>query len=886
VGEDILADDARQLIELANVNPAQAWRQASELARRASRAGDHAIASVAGRAAGLAALHISNTDLDTATRYLRQAVDSARRAGSARLMGEARMTLAFALTRRGDVRRALRTIESALTDLAGVERARATAQRGAIRQQLGHLDEALVDYRNALPVLRRSADWTWVQRIHSNRGVLFIYRSQLAVAASELAEAERVCRDHDLDLQLAFVLENIAFLHIRKGDVPTALHWLDAAERAQTSLRANAGTVLMDRAELLLSVGLVKEARGAARGAVEELGRMRRRISLPQAQLLLAETALLDGDVAAAQAAAETAIRAFRAQRRTEWVALARYTSLRCRLRRGNRVTVRDLTRAAADLDAAGWSVPALDARLIGAGIALDEGDAAGAEELLRKFNAVRRRGPAELRARAWHAEALRRLADGRGRAAARALRAGIQVLEEHQATLPAADLRSTVSSHRADLVALGTRLALDGGKPTQALLWAERGRATALRVRPIRPPDDPVVAQLLVELRATAAAIDEARAAKRPHESLLSRQSGLERAVRDQVRATAGPMTADRRPSAAEVGAALREAALIEYVEQDGTLYALTVVGPRVRMIDLGSAPELPALLEQLPFALRRLARRSPTGRDGEGAGAALRLLQRACQRLDEMLLVPLAREIGDRPLVIVPFGPLRSVLWSALPSCAARPVTVAPSAAHWYQAERAPARPRRAVIAAGPDLAAAPAEAAAVAKLYDNPRVLIGPAATVNAVKSALAGSGVAHIAAHGRLRSDNPLFSSLRMYDGPLTVYDLDTMREAPTVVVLAACDGGTSHTLFGDEVLGLAAGFLARGTTALVGPLGLVRDGAMEELMVELHKGLSAGRTPADALLGVRRAAAEGSPAQRAAAASLVCLGAGHTPALTS
>jgi tetratricopeptide (TPR) repeat protein len=302
VGDEILADDARTVLELANINPARAWKQATELFRRAGRAGDHAAASVAARAAGLAAVHLTN--LDTATRFLRDAVEYARRADSRRLLGEARMTLAFALTRRGDVNRALRTIDAALADLTGVEHARATAQRGAIRQQLGHLDDALADYRAALPILRRNADWTWVQRVLSNRGVLFIYRSQLAAAAADLDEAEEVCRTNGLDLQLAFVYDNIAFLHIRKGDVPAALHWLDVAEQAHTALGARAGAVLVDRGELLLSVGLVAEARTAAARAVEEFSRLRRRIQLPQAQLMLAETALLDGDVPAALAAA------------------------------------------------------------------------------------------------------------------------------------------------------------------------------------------------------------------------------------------------------------------------------------------------------------------------------------------------------------------------------------------------------------------------------------------------------------------------------------------------------------------------------------------------------------------------------------------------------
>ena len=96
----------------------------------------------------------------------------------------------------------------------------------------------------------------------------------------------------------------------------------------------------------------------------------------------------------------------------------------------------------------------------------------------------------------------------------------------------------------------------------------------------------------------------------------------------------------------------------------------------------------------------------------------------------------------------------------------------------------------------------------------------------------------------------------------------------------MVVLAACDGGTSLVSAGDELLGLAAGFLAHGATALVGPLGPVCDGAMADLMIELHKELRAGTPPATALARVQDAVSQGPPAMRAAAASLVCLGAGH------
>ena len=77
-------------------------------------------------------------------------------------------------------------------------------------------------------------------------------------------------------------------------------------------------------------------------------------------------------------------------------------------------------------------------------------------------------------------------------------------------------------------------------------------------------------------------------------------------------------------------------------------------------------------------------------------------------------------------------------------------------------------------------------------VAEHYPHGTTLVGDAATVQATLAAFDGAALAHVAAHGMFRADNPLFSSLRLADGPLTVYDLEGIGHAPRTVVLAACD----------------------------------------------------------------------------------------------
>src|SRR6185503_19232906 len=134
---------------------------------------------------------------------------------------------------------------------------------------------------------------------------------------------------------------------------------------------------------------------------------------------------------------------------------------------------------------------------------------------------------------RAWHAEALVRHESGRTHGVGSALRAGLRLLEGHRAALGATELRAHVSSHAADLASLGVRVALERGEPAQVLAWSERWRAGSLRPRPVRPPEDSVLAADLEELRRVTAEADEAALAGRDAKPALRRQVALEARIR-----------------------------------------------------------------------------------------------------------------------------------------------------------------------------------------------------------------------------------------------------------------------------------------------------------------------------------------------------------------
>jgi tetratricopeptide (TPR) repeat protein len=830
------------------------------------------------RALGIAAMNLS--EIEAAVTHLRAAVAAGRRAGSRHAVGEARMGLAAALTLRGESGHALRQMEAALPDLEGVQAMRARVQAAGILQQLGQDDAALDELRRVLPVLRQAGEVEWAARALSNRSLIHTGRRAFAAAEADLVDARRLCVDHDLSLLAAFAEQNLGWLQACRGDVPASLRHYHAADERYRRYGLVEPSLLVDRAEVLLSVRLLDEARASAEAAVEAYRQQQRNVHLPEAQLLLSTVALVQGDTVMAADSAAAASRGFRRLGRTNSLALARYACLQAAVAADpDRGDPARAARVSDELAAVGWEIPALEARVLAGRIALGQGRRATAAKHLSMASRARLAGPADARARAWLAEALLRRADGRRSAALSALRAGLRVVQDHQATLGATELMAHVSVLRGALARWGLRMALEDHDPRRALWWAERGRASALLTRPAQPPENPELAGDLADLRSTVAEIERTRAEGRSDDALVQRQVLLERRVRDRCRtsnAAAGDQPRRLGQSVAELIAPLGDAALVEYVEVDGQVHAVTVAGGRVRLHTLGSADAILPVLAHVPFALHRLAER----RVGREAAAAA-VLRRAATVFDDLLLRPLRREVGDRPLVVVPTGVLQSLPWSMLPSCRGRPATVSPSATIWHQAVTRPKPCAEAsvVVVAGPGLPGATTEAATVAELYQHSTLLSGPAATAAAVTASVDGAALLHLAAHGNVRSDNPLFSSVTLADGPLTVYEFERLRRSPHHVVLAACDTGRPQMVAGEEVLGFGAALLGGGTATLVAPVVPVPDVATVPLMRAYHEFLRAGRPPAEALAAAQADLGSEDTTSWAAAAAFICLGAG-------
>ncbi|HKN97807.1 MAG TPA: hypothetical protein VJX10_11870, partial [Pseudonocardiaceae bacterium] len=322
---------AREAVRLVDLDPGRARQAAAHAVRVARREHDPAAAALAEQAFGHSLMQCA--EVDAAIRHLRRAAEYGETAGTTDVVAAARMKLAFAMVQRGRLAAAVREVDAAVAILDGATVAR--AQRAVILYQAGRLADAFAEYEAVVPLLRRAGDPLNLQKALMNRGILRAERHEFDAAVADLTEADELARSLGRELVVGIIAENLGFAESLRGDVPAALAHLDRAERIISAHRGQVAPVLQDRGDLLLSVGLMAEARDAAQRAVVAFRREHRQLKVPEVRLLLAQAAFAEGDFATARHEAGVAAREFRRQRRPGWTELAELVVLRTRLESG-----------------------------------------------------------------------------------------------------------------------------------------------------------------------------------------------------------------------------------------------------------------------------------------------------------------------------------------------------------------------------------------------------------------------------------------------------------------------------------------------------------------------------------------------------------------------
>jgi tetratricopeptide (TPR) repeat protein len=877
---DAVVARAQSVLDAVGADPAAALAGADALIAEIGRSRDPEAlqaAALCHRAAGLALGDVGRA-ADSEDR-LRRAVRLADRSGSRGTMATTRMSLAFVLMQRGSMRTALAAADHATSLATAEEMAHVRIIRALVLQRWGRTREAIAEYAVAQRELRED-DAAWEARLRNNRALLLAYEGDSAAAEADLQRSRELYLAHGDGIDAVMALWNFGWVRGMAGDLPGALSVFDRAEQELAALSAGFDVPEWhsDRAEVLLRAGLVDEAVRSARAGCELAAARGWLAAEAEARLLHALSLLEAGDAASSALEAQRARGMLARQDRPSWAALARYVEARADLALdpGAAPAERAAT-VAMTLRDLGWESPAADLRIAAGRRALEARRMRRAHIVLGPLAMSTRSPRPDVRSRAWLARALLDLADGSLTEADAALRRAWRVVDDQQLLIGASDLRAGGAALASDVVAVGTRMALDAGSADDSFAWAERGRAASLRFHPLEGPSDERLSRALTRLRWSARAEGDAVLSGSGSERGRARRERRQReheVMRAARSAPASQRTASP-PARRDVSGALgTDDTFVHLIDDRGDLYAVVIRRTSRSLVRLGRSAAVSELVKSVRFCQRRLITGFGTA---TGLGQARVSLSQALGALDAALARPLLPLLGDGHMAVCPIGASAGAPWPLLPSLRGRTIAVAPSAALWLRAKARRDEPGSGpvVVVAGPGLPHAAAEAEEVARLHRSSRLMVGREATTAAALSAAEGASLLHIAAHGSLRRDNPLFSELVLDDGPLILLELERLERAPRDVVLPACSAGDAGALPSDDLLGLALSLLGAGSASVIAPLLPVPDEASRRLMVAVHRLLADGEAPATAL-----ARAQQSPGadEDGVAGAFVCFGA--------
>jgi tetratricopeptide (TPR) repeat protein len=464
--------------------------------------------------------------------------------------------------------------------------------------------------------------------------------------------------------------------------------------------------------------------------------------------------------------------------------------------------------------------------------------------------------------------------------------RRAVSLIEDLRAPLPAEEFRTAFVADKLAPYDELVRLCLSdetGARVTEALCYTERARSRALvemlsGALAVHPrPRDEFEAELLTQLDQLREELnwfysrinrppegDSARgtqAMQALHEAVRERETRTLEIMRQLQQRGGGSALGRTEPlDVSGLQQALgADTALVEYTSLGGELLAFIVTGDGVEVVrGLSDERAVGEALGQFRFQVGSL--RYGSARMRAHLAALEGRARRHLRSLYDLLLRRVEERIGERRLVVVPHRALHYVPFHALDDGDAyvverREVSYAPSASVLSYCLARPARPFTRALLMGVADEQTPRvrdEIRALAPLFPEAEALLDADATIAALRERAPRADVIHLACHGQFRPDSPLFSSLKLGDGWLTVRDAYTLDVAAGLVTLSACETGVSAVAPGDELLGLVRGFFYAGAPTLLLSLWTVDDEATAELMTDFYTTLRAGARPAAAL----------------------------------
>lgn len=768
----------------------------------------------------------------------------------------------------------------------GLRLARLDLNMGNILYRQDRFDESLRLYRRALRYFRGKGEIQDRAVALRNMAVAHMGLHQMVHAQRAFRQARRVAHEGGLPALVAEADYNIAYLYYLRGEFNAALdlytrthefarHSGDAYHRAICSL---------DQSDLYLELNLIEEAGRLAREAADGFASLGVAYERGKALLNLATAESRGGRTTEALDLLGQGRAVFDQEKNAAWGAIATLYRAQILSAAGRAAEAEQTAQEALHgLDHSNWASRKTQALLLLARLKLERGDTGGAD--LRSQGALECAAQIESPSLLFQAHALRgRIAEENGELPA-ARRQYLQArgyletlrsrLTQERLTLSfikdkllvydrliALALRSRRRNWKAEAFQLigemKSRVLGDVLALRDAHLQTKVGTlsAAARRLRHVRSELNWLYRELdFSDNRETALSADTRKALMARIRSLEARLAGA---------GQGGPDAEQSRPFTSQsldlerFQASLPEGVLfLEYFAVDGELH-LCAIDPRaVRFSRLSRLDEVSHAVRLLHLQLSKLQL-------GPGFAARYgRTLQAAAdlhlERLHDLLLGPLTVAGRYRHLVVAPSGVLNSVPFHALRHkrgylIDSTTVSYAPSAGVYdWSLRQPPAAGEKSLVfgisdALAPEIAA---EARAVDRLLPRSRLYLDERATESTLRRAAPRSRFIHIATHGHFRQDNPMFSSIRLGDSRLSLWDLYSFRLQAALVTLSGCSTGLSVSAGGDEMIGLIRGLLFAGTRTVQSTLWDVHDRSTASYMTLFYQNLLGGTGLAEA-----------------------------------
>ena len=756
---------------------------------------------------------------------------------------------------------------------------------GNIYYRLNKYTESLAHYDRAQKALESTDDVLAIASIGLNRAYVLTEMNRFDEAVQSFEVTKQHCERNSMTLWAAMADRGISQMHFRRGNYSTSLRILEQVRRRHEELgdARRVGLCDMDRAEIYLELNLFDDAANFARRAHETFNRLGNKYEAGKCLAYegIAEFKLLNDKNAGR--ALLTARDVFLKEGNEVWVAVIDLWRAQLLIRQQQFSTAQELAQRAAEVFKKQQApARAANARVLSAQSWLElEETAPAMREAQKALDEIEGYHAPWVSYQCYNTLGRLKELNGATEEAEQFYMRAVDQLESLRGNIRLDEMRMSFGRDKYQVYENIVNLKLTKGDAHSAFQFVERSKSRTLidlleknleTVWDTGVDESPrlqSIRKIREELNIFYSRLSEFGGTGREQashnvtrEEIARREQELVELLREVGSEKSGWATLQslKIPDVAEVQAMLRhDEVLVEYYTIGDRLQAFIITSDSFDVArDITAMGDIRRSLKGLTFQLSKF--HLQTAYVQSHAAQLLQATQHHLRELYRRLIEPIRDKVQGRSLIVVPHQLLHYVPFHALYDGEKylvdhQDITRAPSVSvlKICRGKRIQ-KTEQALVLAVPDEMTPyiNEEVQALRDLLPKGLFFVGSEAREDKLRRYGQTAGKIHIAAHGVFRADNPMFSSLKLGDTWLNLFDIFNLQLGAELTVLSACETGMSTVWEGDELLGLARGFLYAGTPALLVSQWTVNDRSTAQLMRRFYEGLQRGLSNARAL----------------------------------